>query len=156
MEIAVSERRGFATLQFWVPRMPPRKSNNRDVVPVPKKSGPGYKHVPRLSAKARSYRSTFITEVRLAAKDLIGSGVCPLHTFLVLDLTISYPSDAHDLSVEMVQDCLQAAGVIENDNQVRSSCATKTFAEDEDCGTWIVVSGLRADHEVRKRRVKRD
>ena len=68
------------------------------------------------SKEAREYLSHFKASVPEKYRDLnLGS----LKDDLRLDIIVWYTSRRPDLSVELIKDCIEAAGVIKNDRYIR-------------------------------------
>lgn len=130
---------------FTVEGVLPRKSNRRRVV----KRGDGKAMVIK-SAEALGYEEHFLAVVLEMVRELQALGVCPLHTFLAVQVVVWYPTDARDLDIELLLDLLQRSGVIENDNQVRVVEGVKAFCDGEEPRVQVVVTGVMATYEVRK------
>ena len=109
------DNQGYTLLaKFEVKGQPPRKSNQRRIVTRGRgKSGP-----PMLikSEEALQYIKDFNLQVPSKYRDLeYGS----LDDDLRLDIIVWYTSRRPDLSIELIKDCLEKAGVIKDDRYIR-------------------------------------
>ena len=106
-------KRGYKLLaEFIITGQPPRKSNQRMIV----SRGRGGPPMVIKSKEAREYLSHFIASVPEKYRDLnLGS----LKDDLRLDIIVWYTSRRPDLSIELIKDCIETAGVIKNDRYIR-------------------------------------
>ena len=79
---------------------------------IPLKSNP-YKTIP--NAQARAFRSDFLAQVPRSAMRCLGSLTRPLS----VRVTVYYRDMRSDLDAALVYDCLQEAGVVQNDRYIR-------------------------------------
>ena len=126
--------------EFTVTGQPPRKSNQRIIV----RRGPGGSPMVIKSKKARAYVDHFITSVPEEYRTL---DVGTLDDDLLLDIIVWYTSRRPDLSVELIKDCLEAAGVIKNDRYVREE-HLYGFVDKENPRTTIRLYRIISDREV--------
>ena len=98
--------------RFTIHGQPARKSNQRRIV-VNNNTGR-----PMLikSQAAMDYADAFLSQVPLVCKQGYGS----LEQPLMLEARIFYASNRPDLSVELITDLLQEAGVIANDRYIKA------------------------------------
>jgi len=107
-------------VMFWLPGQPPRKSNSRMVV-----RNRGRTRVIK-SAKARAWVAQSIAAIAPSLRELgMGSAECPIW----IDFRVYYESRRPDLSVELILDVLERAGVISNDRYVHQFSARKCFSK---------------------------
>jgi len=100
--------------EFTVDGQPPRKSNQRRL--VTRGRGPKAKAMIIKSDAARAYVEHFALSVPGEYRDrAFGS----LEENLRVDVVVYYTSRRPDLSVELIKDCLENAGVIKNDRYIR-------------------------------------
>lgn len=102
------------------------------------------------SPEAQAYERSFLAYSMAAVAELRDMGVCPLHTFVSLSFWVYYRSDLPDLSGELIRDCLERAGFIENDRQNLIWTMEKLYSE-ENPRVEVVARGIRADYKVVKR-----
>lgn len=126
--------------EFTVTGQPPRKSNQRIIA----RRGPGGSPMVIKSKKARDYVDHFITSVPEKYRDL---NLGTLKEDLRLDIIVWYTSRRPDLSVELVKDCIEAAGVIKNDRYVREE-HLYGFVDKENPRTMIRLYRIISDREV--------
>ncbi len=126
--------------EFTVSEQPPRKSNQRIIA----RRGPGGSPMVIKSKNARKYVDHFIPSVPEEYRTL---GVGALDDDLRLDIIVWYTSRRPDLSVELIKDCLEAAGVIKNDRYVREE-HLYGFVDKENPRTMIRLYRIISDREV--------
>ena len=107
-------------LSLWLPGQPPRKSNSRRVV-----QAGGRTRVIK-SADALAWAERAIAAIPEEAKLGLGSADRPLRVLF----ECFYETRRPDLSVELVLDVLERAGVISNDRHVYEYTAKKLFSKD--------------------------
>jgi len=113
-EIEVSNQEYELLVEFSVEGQPPRKSNQRRIVT----RGRGKEASPMLikSQEALNYVEFFGYQVPAKYKNKrYGS----LSENLRLDVIVWYRDRRPDLSIELIKDCLESAGIISNDRYVR-------------------------------------
>ena len=104
-------------ISFFIHGQPPRKSNSRRIV----RNGSQVRVIK--SAQALAWVSSALAQIRPEDCQGIGSATQPLRaTFHVY-----YETRRPDLSVELVLDTLQAAGVISDDRHVYECHTFKGF-----------------------------
>ena len=111
-------------VMFWLPGQPPRKSNSRRVV----------RHRGRTkvikSPAALAWEAQALAAIAALDPGLrelaLGSAEHPIW----IDFTVYYASRRPDLSVELILDTLQRAGVISDDRHVYEYHAHKHFSRD--------------------------
>ena len=109
-------------ISFWIHGQPPRKSNGRQVV-TNRRTG---KPMLIKSPEALAWVDAALVQIPPEAKQGIGSAEHPVRaTFYVY-----YETRRPDLSVELVLDTLQQAGVISDDRHVYEIHAHKWFDKD--------------------------
>ena len=121
-------------LAFWLPGQPPRKSNSRMVV-----RNRGRTRVIK-SDVARAWVDVALVSIPEEAKLGLGSADRPLKMLF----ECFYESKRPDLSVELVLDVLEKAGVISNDRHVYEYTARKLFSRDMP-GVLVHVGYLEVD-----------
>jgi Holliday junction resolvase RusA-like endonuclease len=107
-------------VSFWLPGQPPRKSNSRKVVRIR-----GQTRVIK-SAQARAWVERSLLSIPEEAKLGLGSAQQPLRILF----EVFYETRRPDLSVELVLDVLERAGVISNDRHVYEYTARKLFSKE--------------------------
>ena len=122
-----------AGVHLRISGQPPRKSNSRQIV-TNKRTG---RPMVIKSAKARQWVRDAIVQIPTSAKRGIGSQEHPL----AITFWVRYASRRSDLSIELVMDMLEKAGVISNDRHVYQFCAYKEFSKD-DPGVEILVEEI--------------
>jgi len=109
-------------ISFFIHGQPPRKSNSRQIV-TNRRTG---KPMLIKSAQALAWVSSALDQIRPEDCQGIGSATQPLRaTFHVY-----YETRRPDLSVELVLDTLQQAGVISDDRHVYECHAFKWFSKE--------------------------
>lgn len=96
------------------------------------------------SKEAREYLAHFITSVPEKYRDL---NLGTLEDDLRLDIIVWYTSRRPDLSVELVKDCIEAAGVIKNDRYVREE-HLYGFVDKENPRTKIQLYRITSDRPL--------
>lgn len=99
-------------VDFTVPGNLQRKDNGRQIVWNKKTQKP----MVIKSANALSYRNAFLKAVPESAVQKLGSESSPL----ALWANIFYQSNRSDVSVELLKDLLEKAGVISNDRWIKT------------------------------------
>lgn len=89
---------------------PPRKSNSRRII----KTKAGHPLLIR-SQGALDYETSFLLQAKLQYR---GDPVGALKEHIRLDAVVYYRSRQADLSVELVMDCLEKAGIVANDRYI--------------------------------------
>lgn len=128
--------------EFTVAGQPPRKSNQRMV--VSRGRGPKAKPMVIKSKEARTYVGHFILSVPGEYRDMVHGS---LEEDLRLDIIVWYTSRRPDLSVELIKDCIEAAGVIKNDRYVREE-HLYGFVDKENPRTMIRLYRIVSDREI--------
>ncbi len=126
--------------EFTVLGQPPRKSNQRMVV----SRGKGGPPMVIKSEKARTYVGHFVLSVPGEYRDMVHGS---LEEDLRLDIIVWYTSRRPDLSIELIKDCIEAAGVIKNDRYVREE-HLYGFVDKENPRTTIRLYRIISDREV--------
>lgn len=126
--------------EFTVTGQPPRKSNQRMIV----SRGRGGSPMVIKSKEAREYVDHFTTSV---PKEYWTLEAGDLKDDLRLDIIVWYTSRRSDLSVELVKDCIEAAGVIKNDRYVREE-HLYGFVDKENPRTMIRLYRIISGREV--------
>ncbi len=134
-------KRGYKLLaEFIITGQPPRKSNQRMIV----SRGRGGPPMVIKSKEAREYLSHFIASVPEKYRDLnLGS----LKDDLRLDIIVWYTSRRPDLSVELIKDCIEAAGVIKNDRYIREE-HLYGFVDKQDPRTSIRLYSITSNRSL--------
>ncbi len=96
------------------------------------------------SKKAREYVTHFIASVPEAYRDL---NLGTLKDDLRLDIIVWYPNRRSDLSVELIKDCIEAAGVIKNDRYIREE-HLYGFVDKQDPRTSIRLYSITSDRTL--------
>ena len=109
-------------IRLSIAGQPPRKSNNRRIV-RDRRTGR-----PRVikSSKAITWTQTAAHQIPPSARQAVGSPDQPL----AITFWVRYASRRPDLSVELILDTLQAAGVIADDRYVFETHAYKEIDRD--------------------------
>ena len=110
-------------IELWISGQPPRKSNSRKIVTNRRTGRPTVIK----SAEARQWMADALKQIPAEARLGIGSADAPLS----ITFRVFYESRRPDLSVELILDTLQAAGVIADDRHVYEIHAYKHFSKDE-------------------------
>jgi len=124
---------------FWLPDQPPRKSNSRQVVRNRRTGKP----MVIKSAEARAWVKCSLSAIPEEARLGLGSADRPLKMLF----ECFYESKRPDLSVELVLDVLERAGVISNDRHVYEYTAKKLFSRDMP-GVLVHVGYLEDKNET--------
>jgi len=122
---------------FWLPDQPPRKSNSRKVVRIR-----GRTRVIK-SAKARAWTARALAEMRSIGNLQLGSADRPLR----IVFEVFYETRRPDLSVELVLDAIEKAGVISNDRHVYEYTAHKFFSRERP-GVLVSIGYLEDNRET--------
>lgn len=123
---------------LWIPGQPPRKSNSRRIV---RNHRTGHPMLIK-SAEARSWAAQAIAGMSPQLRQLqLGSAERPLR----IEFECVYESRRPDLSVELILDVLERAGVISNDRWVYQYTARKRF-DKEHPGVRIGIAYLEEEH----------
>lgn len=110
-------------LCFWLPGQPPRKSNSRKIVTNPRTGSP----MVIKSLQARRWAQAAIADIGPELRHLkLGSAERPLRILF----ECFYETRRPDLSVELVLDVLERAGVISNDRHIYEYTARKFFSRE--------------------------
>ena len=132
-------------VEFWIDGQPTRKSNRRQLFLV------GGKPLLAKSPEALRWLQGALLQVPAEYRDLqLGS----LDSPVAVTCFCFYRTRLPDLSVEMILDMLQKAGVIKDDRYVYRTLAHKLF-DSERPGAYIIVKYLDpAEPEEEWRRVQ--
>lgn len=134
-------KRGYELLaEFTVTGQPPRKSNQRMIV----RRGRGGSPMVIKSKKAREYVDHFIASIPEEYQTL-NAGT--LDDDLRLDIIVWYINRRSDLSVELIKDCIEAAGIIKNDRYVREE-HLYGFVDKENPRTKIRLYRITSDRPL--------
>lgn len=98
------------SIVLFISGKPPRKSNSRRIV----YSGNNKPRVIK-SEEALAYVDSFIVQARAQYQ---GSPLGSINMPLKLEAIIWYPSRRSDLSIELIKDALEKAGVVANDRYI--------------------------------------
>lgn len=109
------------SLAVWLPGQPPRKSNHRRVHRNPRTGSP----ILRLSSEATAWVDGVVSTTPVEAKINAGTEKEPVEiTFFVW-----YSTHSPDLSVELILDAMQKAGILSDDRYVFSYTPIKIVDE---------------------------
>lgn len=110
-------KKGYEPLaEFLIYGQPPRKSNQRQIVTRGRSQTKRLRPMIIKSKEARAYMDSFSDQVPEQYRDKkYGS----LEEDLRLDVTVWYKDRRPDLSIELIKDCIEKAGVIKNDRYIR-------------------------------------
>lgn len=107
---------------------PPRKSNARQVVYRTRRTSSGEKtRIPMVikGAKAQKWVRDALKQITGDKRLGVGSARCPLK----ITFHVYYKTKRPDLSIELILDTLEEAGVISNDRHVYETHAYKRFTK---------------------------
>ena len=93
----------------------PRKSNQRRIAKIKAKGG-GTRPIIIKSKDALAFEQSFLSQVPKVCKQGLGSEAEPL----LLWAHVFYRSNRSDLSVELLKDLLEKAGVVSNDRWIKA------------------------------------
>lgn len=124
-------------VSFWLPGQPPRKSNSRMVV----RDRRGRTRVIK-SPEARAWVAEALARIVPEDRRELGSSERPLS----IQFDCYYESRRPDLSVELVLDVLERAGVIANDRHVHAYTARKHFSKAHP-GVWVKIGYLEESND---------
>ena len=120
-------------IRFWIDGQPPRKSNSRKIVRNARTGKP----MVIKSAKARAWVEGALIQIPQEARLNLGSLDHPVGILF----HVYYKTRRPDLSVELILDTIEKAGVIANDRYVYEYHAFKEFSKDRP-GVQVTVYGL--------------
>ena len=123
-------------IRLHIAGQPPRKSNSRRIV-TNRRTG---KPMVIKSREARDWTDAAARQIPASAKKRVGSAERPL----AITFWVRYASRRPDLSVELILDLLEKAGVISNDRHVYEFHAYKEFDRD-DPGVEILIQEAHLD-----------
>lgn len=136
----MGKRKYHLLAEFTITEQPPRKSNQRRLV----RRGRGGPPMIIKSKNAEKYRKHFIASVPEKYRDL---NFGTLEDDLRLDIIVWYTSRRPDLSVELIKDNLEAAGVIKNDRYIREE-HLYGFVDKENPRTKIQLYRITSDRSI--------
>lgn len=119
-------------IRLTIKGQPPRKSNDRRIV-VNRRTG---KPMSIKSKAALEWVEYALRTIPAEARQGVGSPTQPL----CITYFVRYRTRAADLSVELIKDALEKAGVISNDRYVFEDHALK-FIDKENPGVDIIIEG---------------
>lgn len=116
------EKDSNVEIHLYIAGQPPRKSNSRRIV-TNRRTG---KPMVIKSREARVWMKDAAKQIPASVRKQVGSAKHPL----AITFRVRYASRRPDLSVELVLDLLEKAGVISNDRHVYEFHAYKEFDGD--------------------------
>jgi len=102
------------------------KSNSRQIVMVRGKP------LVIKSKAARDCADSFTTQLKAQWQN-----APPVPEPVLLSAVVTYQSRRSDLDISLLMDCLQAAGVVENDRHIHEIRASKRFSKEPKVELWI-------------------
>lgn len=123
-------------IEFWIGGQPPRKSNSRVIV-TNRRTG---KPMVIKSKEARDWVAAALLEIPQEARLGLGS----LDEPLAVTYRVFYKTRLPDLSIELIKDALEKAGVISNDRYIYEDHAYKHFSKDEP-GVLVYIERCKYD-----------
>lgn len=124
----------MTVLDFWISGQPPRKSNQRTIFRHPTTGKP----IIAKSQKARAWTESALWQLKETVGTLPQGGVGSAEQPLSVTFVVYYKSKRPDLSIELILDVLQKAGVIKDDRYVYEYRAIKRFSKD-DPGVRVII-----------------
>ena len=121
-------------ISLFIHGQPPRKSNSRQIVTNRRTGRP----MLIKSAEALAWVNSALEQIRPEDCQHIGSAEHPIRA----TFNVYYETRRHDLSVELVLDTLQKAGVISDDRHVYECHSYKGFSKERP-GVYVKLEVIR-------------